>query len=394
MVSSLAVAEQFYPVAPDYVAIADFDDAGRFWLGVPLRLFRVDSMKEQSRFMRAAADPGTRIDMYRDVALEIASRKALIEKEGHLALVDELRKQVDETQDDISVFGTILFLYEEFITSGRDVRLAKLRRSGVGRSGLRIYWVRHVYGNTDQQGDQHRQRACHIGSSECLDIDNEYNGKASEWRLGVAKARADVLAMTSESEWEQAVFAAKELAVELIASGVKLVLGALGKAGVVVKGIALGSGKVGAVVFAIFAIVSALVALDDHWDSLAISLMAGQVYAELYRDDASGDRLEVLTYAKYVAYDRAYQAEDNWLAALGALLRFSSTEDFKDEAAKLRDAALEEARAAVRVVSIEFDPTHHFLKVGEELKLEPKFISGSGKDVIGFGVEWINYAGG
>ncbi len=226
-----------------------------------------------------------------------------------------------------------------------------------------------------------------------LDIDNEYDGKASEWRLGVSKAREDVLAMTSDSEWEQAVFAAKELAVELIGSGVKLVLGALGKAGVVVKGIALGSAKVGAVIFAIFAILSALVALGDHWDSLAISMMAGQVYAELYENNASGDRLEVLTYAKYVAYDRAYQAEDNWLANLGAILRFNSTEEFKKEAATLRDAALEEARAVVRVAEIKFDPSHYFLKVGEELKLEPEFMSVSGKKMIGFGVEWTNYAG-
>ena len=393
MVSDYAVAEWVYPVAPDYVAIADYDDAGRFWLGVPRVLFKVDRMKEQSRFMHAAAVPGTRIDMYRDVALEIASRKALIETEGDLAIV-ELKKHIDETKGNISVFGTILFLYEAVhkVSDGLSglPKFADVVLDAVDFTfeGLNLYVAILV------------NRAINIDNAlatlevlKYLDIDNEYDGKASEWRLGVSKARDDVLAMTSESEWEQAVFAAKELAVELIASGVKLVLGVLGKAGVVVKGIALGSAKVGAVIFAIFAILSALVALGDHWDSLAISMMAGQVYAELYENNARGDRLEVLTYAKYVAYDRAYQAEDNWLATVGAILKFSSTELFKKEAASLRDAALEEARAVVRVAEIEFDPSHYFLEVGEELKLAPTFISVSGNKMIGFGVEWTNYAG-
>ena len=393
VVSDFAVAEWVYPVAPDYVAIADYDDAGRFWLGVPRVLFKVDRMKEQSRFMHAAAVPGTRIDMYRDVALEIASRKALIETEGDLAIV-ELKKHIDKTKGNISVFGTILFLYEAVhkVSDGLSglPKFADVVLDAVDFTfeGLNLYVAILV------------NRAINIDNAlatlevlKYLDIDNEYDGKASEWRLGVSKARDDVLAMTSESEWEQAVFAANELAVELIASGVKLVLGVLGKAGVVVKGIALGSAKVGAVIFAIFAILSALVALGDHWDSLAISMMAGQVYAELYENNARGDRLEVLTYAKYVAYDRAYQAEDNWLATVGAILKFSSTELFKKEAASLRDAALEEARAVVRVAEIEFDPSHYFLEVGEELKLAPTFISVSGNKMIGFGVEWTNYAG-
>ena len=394
VVSDYAVAEWVYPVAPDYVAIADYDDAGRFWLGVPRVLFKVDRMKEQSRFMHAAAVPGTRIDMYRDVALEIASRKALIEKEGYLALVDELSKQVYESEKPVSIFGTILSLYE-------GIHHVRKGMSGLPKyAGVVLDIADFAFAGFDMYVAILVNRAINIDNAlatlevlKYLDIDNEYDGKASEWRLGVSKARDDVLAMTSESEWEQAAFAAEQLAVELIASGVKLVLGVLGKAGVVVKGIALGSAKVGAVIFGIFAILSALVALGDHWDSLAISMMAGQVYAELYENNARGDRLEVLTYAKYVAYDRAYQAEDNWLATVGAILKFNSTEQFKKEAASLRDAALEEARAVIQVAEIEFDPSHYFLKVGEELKLAPEFRSVSGNKMIGFGVEWTNYAG-
>ena len=394
VVSSLEVAEWVYPVAPDYAEVLDYEDAGRFWIGVPHKIFKVSGIKEENHFKHlAATNPEKRIALYRDVALEIASRKALIETEEHLAMV-ELENLVDQAQPDSPVFEHIFSLYQAV----HDVSGGKSGLPSV--AGIALDFADSLLEGVDLYVAILINRAINIDNAlatldvlEKMDMENEYDGQASEWRLGVSMARDHVLALANASAWEHAFIAAKEHAFELISSGAKLVLGVLGKAGVVVKGVALGSSVVGAKIYAIFAILSATAALIDHWDNVAMSLMAAQVYAELYESDAEGDILEVLTYAKYVAYDRAYQAEDNWLASLGAFLRFSSTEEFKEEAATLRETALEEAKAAARVASIEFEPAHYQLEVGDVVELSPKFISGSGRQVIGFGVEWTNYAG-
>ena len=394
VVSSLEVAEWVYPVAPDFAEVLDYEDAGRFWIGVPHKIFKVSGIKEEYSFKHAAAtNPEKRIALYRDVALEIASRKALIETEEHLVMV-ELKNLVDQAQRDSAVFEKIFSLYQAV----HDVSGGKSGLPSI--AGIALVTADSLLEGFDLYVAILINRAINIDNAlatldvlEKMDMENEYDGQASEWRLGVSMARDHVLALADASAWEHAFLAAKDLAFELISSGAKLVLGVLGKAGVVVKGVALGSAAVGAKIYAIFAILSAVAALVDHWDNLAMSLMAAQVYVELYESDARGDILEVLTYAKYVVYDRAYQAEDNWLASLGAFLRFSSTEEFKEEAATLRETALEEAKAAARVASIEFEPAHYQLEVGDVVELSPKFISGSGKQVIGFGVEWTNYAG-
>ena len=400
VLSSPEIASWIYPVAPveDYV--------GRFWFGIPRTLFNPTRTKE-SIYDRYATpeyglsaesyfDSDTRVELYRDIALELAARKALIETEGHLAIVGLRKKHIDERKEANTIVSTILSLYKPIhdVVKGSSNLLSfagmVLEFFNVLAEGFDLYMAilinRSI--NIDKALDT-------LEVLENLNIDNEYDGKASEWRLGVSKARADVLKMASEKFWERAIFAAKELVVELIASGVKLVLGALGKAGIVVKGIALGSAKVGAVIFAMFAILNALAAYDDHWDNLLVSLMATQVYAELYDENASGDHLEVLTYAKYVAYDRAYRSEDNWLTTVSSILRggLDNANQFKEEADAFRMAALEEARAVIQVAEIEFDPSHYFLKIGEELKLAPEFRSVSGNKMIGFGVEWTNDAG-
>ena len=399
VLSSPEVARWIHPVAPveDYV--------GRFWFGIPRSLFDPTKTKESiydahttPEFGLSAEDyfdSRTRVELYRNIALELAARKALIETEGHLAIVS-LMEHIKELKDDHEIMGKIISLYEPIhdVVKGSSDLLSfastVLDFFDVAATGFDLYVAilinRSI--NIDKALDT-------LAVLDSLDIDDEHDGSTSEWKRGVSKARADVMKMASKKSWERAMFAAKKFALELISSAVQAVLGVLAKAGVVVHGIAFGSAQVGAIIFAVFAILAGLVAADAHWDNLLVSLMATQVYAELYDENASGDHLEVLTYAKYVAYDRAYRSEDNWLTTVSSILRggLNNANQFKEEADAFRMAALEEARAVIQVAEIEFDPSHYFLKIGEELKLAPEFRSVSGNKMIGFGVEWTNDAG-
>lgn len=56
--------------------------------------------------------------------------------------------------------------------------------------------------------------------------------------------------------------------------------------------------------------------------------------------------------------------------------------------AKLRDDAIEEAKDAIDLTTIEFHPNYYTLTLGQELLLIPEFKSGSGKNMIAYGVEW------
>ena len=49
--------------------------------------------------------------------------------------------------------------------------------------------------------------------------------------------------------------------------------------------------------------------------------MAAQVYVELYDEEAVATTWKCRPTQRYVVYDRAYQAEDNWLATVGSILR-------------------------------------------------------------------------
>ena len=392
IVSSLAIAEFIRPVAPSYLP-----GNSRFWLGVPIKLFEPTEIeKEHSyRILPDRLNSQERVELYRAVALEIATRKALIENQDYLPVIN-LKEFIDTSKDASFVMGAILAVYKPI----HNVVLGASRL--LSSAGVVLGAVDFLAPWFDLYTAMQINRSINIDDAfatlavlEKLPIDNEFDGNQSEWQKAVMLAKDDVLAMTDERAWKQATVAAKDLALELIAGSAKYLLTVLGKAGLVVKGVALGSAAVGAKIFAIFAVVASAIALIDHWDNLGASFMAAQVYVELYDEEASGDHLEVQTYAKYVVYDRAYQAEDNWLATVGSILRgqFGTVKKFKEKAAALRDAALEEARATIKVAEIEFIPSHYFLKVGEELRLQPEFRSGSGNKALGFGVEWTNYAG-
>ena len=348
IVSSLAIAEFIRPVAPSYLP-----GNSRFWLGVPIKLFEPTEIeKEHSyRILPDRLNSQERVELYRAVALEIATRKALIENQDYLPVIN-LKEFIDTSKDASFVMGAILAVYKPI----HNVVLGASRL--LSSAGVVLGAVDFLAPWFDLYTAMQINRSINIDDAfatlavlEKLPIDNEFDGNQSEWQKAVMLAKDDVLAMTDERAWKQATVAAKDLALELIAGSAKYLLTVLGKAGLVVKGVALGSAAVGAKIFASFAVVASAIALIDHWDNLGASFMAAQVYVELYDEEASGDHLEVQTYAKYVVYDRAYQAEDNWLATVGSILRgqFGTVKKFKEKAAALRDAALEEARATIKV---------------------------------------------
>ena len=396
VVSSRKIADLFYPIDPTD------GEVGRFWLGVSTDLWNPHKVRENiiDNFRSPSGPAGyfhdsNRVELYRTIALELATRKTLIETEGYLAIL-ELAEHVDPKLRGAALFRAILDLYKA------------VHNVEGGASGLvsHVAFVLDTFDFLVTGFDLYMailiNRAVNIDNSYAvleflidLPIDKESDDGVSEWKQGVMLAMSDVEALADTSAWKQAIRAANDLALKLIASAVKFVLALLGKAGVVIKGIALGSSSVGTVIFAIFANVALFIAVQEKWDNYYLSLLAGQVYVELYDEEALGDHLEVQTYAKYLAFDRAYQSEDSWWSDVGNFLagNLNALNRFRRKAATLRDAALEEARAVVRVAEIKFDPSHYFLKVGEELKLEPEFMSVSGKKMIGFGVEWRNYAG-
>ena len=397
VVSSSKLASLFYPIDPTD------GEVGRFWLGVSKDLWNPIKVRENiiDDFQSSPSGPAgyftdsNRVELYRSIALELATRRTLIETEGYLTIL-ELSEHVDPGLKGAALFRAILDLYKA------------VHNVEGGASGLlsNVAFVLSTFDFIAQGFDVYMailiNRAVNIDNAFAileflidLPIDKENEDGVSEWKRGVMLAMNDVEAMAKASAWEHAILAAKDLALKLISSAIQFVFAVLGKAGIVVKGIALGSASVGSVIFAVFANVAVFLAAQEKWDNHYLSLLAGQVYVELYDEDATGDHLEIQTYAKYVAYDRAYRSEDSWWSDVSNFLLgdLNALKRFRKRAATLRDTALDEARAAVRVAEIKFDPSHYFLKVGEELKLEPDFISVSGKRMIGFGVEWINYAG-
>ena len=340
-------------------------------------------------------DLTSRKQWYRRLALELVRRQAL-ETDGHLNAIDGLSDQIDATGDDAATLANILTLYGEALkVTGHTGLSPQVSESILGVAGPILSGVNLASDGAEVYFAMIVNRGVNLDRAlatlkvlEYLPIDEEFPGEASEWQEGVQLARQDVEDMLSGDKWKEFSAAAREGSDELVESGVSFIVAIVAASGLTIKGIALGTAAHAIGPFLL--LLPLKNELDQNFDNMLLSSLAAQVYVELYREDAIGDRLEVLTYAKYAAYDHYYQSQDTWFVRLAAWVRGSldSLEAVKAHASRERDAALEEARSAIQLASIEFNPQHYSLKVDDVVRLEPEFKSGSGKNMIGYGVEW------
>ena len=387
VVSHPEVAEWVHPVDP-------WDGRyGRIWLGM---LYEYFDPAEVSYFIRVSlVEEGSRKQWYRRVALELAARQAL-ETDDYLNWIDGLRDQIEVTGDDAETLHNILTLYGEAQNiTGHAGLSSEVTKSITGVAGPIMSGVNLASVGADVYFGMIVNRGANLDSAlatlkvlEDLPIDEDFPEKENEWREGIQLAKQDVHDMLSEDAWKEFSVAAREVSDELVLGSVSFTVSIVAASGLTIKGIALGAT---AHTIGLYLLPSFLVqAVNTHFDHLVLSFLAAQVYAELYQEDVSGDHLEALTYAKYAAYDHFYESQDGLFVTFAAWVRrhLDTVEKIKEHAAQERDAALEEARSHVQLATIEFNRQHYSLKVGDVVRLEPEFKSGSGKNMIGYGVEW------
>ena len=386
VVSHPKVAEWVHPVNPLP------GDHGRVWIGGLYQYLDPAKVAEAMTDRLVYRRPG----LYRRVALELARQEAL-ETDGYLHVIDVRDRLEDIGSDAPATLNAILTLYElarntNAAHSGLSAGIADplLKAAGPILSGINLTttWANTYLAMIANRAVNLDRALATLNVLGSLPIDEDYDLPESEWHLGLALAQQDLEDMVSEDAWRRFSVAAREASDELVVSGVGFVVSTVAATGLHVGGIALGAAA--KVVAPHLLIVPVLMEAEDHFDSVLLSSMAAQVYTELYREDAIGDRLEALTYAKYAAYDNFYESQASWLTGAVAFAHGSlgTLNAIKAHAATQRDAALEEAKANIQLAAIEFNPLHYSLKVGEEVRLEPEFKSGSGKNMIGYGVEW------
>ena len=387
VVSHPEVAEWVHPVDP-------WDGRyGRIWLGM---LYEYFDPAEVSYFIRVSlVEKDSRKQWYRRVALELAARQAL-ETDDYLNWIDGLRDQIEVTGDDAETLHNILTLYGEAQKfTGHAGLSSEVTKSITGVAGpimsgvnLGSDWADVYFRMIVNRGANLDSALATLKVLEDLPIDEDFPEKENEWREGIQLARQDVHDMLSEDAWKEFSVAAREVSDELVLGSVSFTVSIVAASGLTIKGIALGAT---AHTIGLYLLPAFLVqAVNTHFDHLVLSFLAAQVYAELYQEDVSGDHLEALTYAKYAAYDHFYESQDGLFVTFAAWVRrhLDTVEKIKEHAAQERDAALEEARSHVQLATIEFNPSHYSLKVGDIVQLEPEFKSGSGKNMVGYGVEW------
>ena len=398
VVSHAKVAEWVHPVAP-------FDGSdGRVWYGSFYKYF---DPNEFAKNLASGRPPhpdfpfflrkdGRRISLYRHVALELAKRQA-IETEGYLPYVAGVRDKIERFSASTATMDSVLTIYGEAhnVTGvlGGSSSHAVGSLLNANAAGPVLSAVNLASDGVDLHLAIIVNRAVNLDRAldtlkvlEDLPIDEDFPVAENEWHAGIRLAEQDLKDMTSGEAWREYSVAVGEEIDELAVSSLGFTVSVVAASGLTIKGIALGTAAHAIAPFLL--IIPVVLEVDGAIENMRLSMVAAQVYAELYQEDASGDHLETIKYAKFAAYDYLDEGYDNWIEKLLNVLFIRDTGSLRTRISESRDAALEEARAAIQLASIEFNPPHYSLKVGDVVRLEPEFKSGSGKNMIGYGVEW------
>ena len=105
---------------------------------------------------------------------------------------------------------------------------------------------------------------------------------------------------------------------------------------------------------------------------------------------------EAMAYAKYVAYDNLYKAEEGWLNSLSALLKLyaADRQQFLEEMETGRERARDELMVLLSPESVEVDPVALTLATGETKGLRARATARSGRVADHSGFEWSSDAPG
>ena len=396
VVSHAKVAEWVHPVAP-------FDGSdGRVWYGSFYKYFDPNEFAKDLASGRPLhpdfpfflGKDGRRISLYRHVALELAKRQA-IETEGYLPYVAGVRDKIEGFSASTATMDSVLTIYGEAhnVTGVLGGSSSHAVGSLLNAAGPVLSAVNLASDGVDLHLAIIVNRAVNLDRAldtlkvlEDLPIDEDFPVAENEWHAGIRLAEQDLKDMTSGEAWREYSVAVGEDIDELAVSSLGFTVSVVAASGLTIKGIALGTAAHAIAPFLLT--IPVLLEVDGALENMRLSMVAAQVYAELYQEDASGDHLETIKYAKFAAYDYLDEGYDNWIEKLLNVLFIRDTGSLRTRISESRDAALEEARAAIQLASIEFNRQHYSLKVGDVVRLEPEFKSGSGKNMIGYGVEW------
>ena len=362
----------------------DGSDSPHFWVSVPTDLIPFEKGPEvvvKSGLCRHRE----RVQHYRALALELATREE-IRNEAHMGIFDVLAtgaEQTAATTDGLEIIWTGV----EIGIAGGDALLelggteifthstAVEHAVGPVLSGVKFgaTQVDAVASALAEHGVQVELAQETLKRLNGLPMD-------SAWSDGLAHADTDLDDMTSEDFLTRYFFENKQNFDKVATSGASFAASIF----VVVKGGVIGGVKIHPYTLVATATVLGILESMDHWDQLALSLVAAHIYGSLYDPDAKGNDLEMQAYNKFLIYDHAYKGADNRLAWVAAtFFPWKGNKDRYEENLEFlrreREDALQEAIRLVKLDQVKVEPPSISVKAGSKVLLKPKLILGSGR---------------
>ena len=134
--------------------------------------------------------------------------------------------------------------------------------------------------------------------------------------------------------------------------------------------------------------------VQENQNEIGVATLASFLNAAFSHPWRKPELREALAYAKYVAYDNFYRADEGRVQELAAWITFSSgnRDLFLEIAEEERDRALEEVKALVSVGSVQISPEYLTLAVGETRALQGMAFTGSGKAASSQDFDWSSSA--
>ena len=354
----------------------------RFWVHVPGEI----GVAAAQRIIGASGmcHHAKRVALYGDLAYELALRDE-VKPEGDMAVYDVLSSGAEvfgATAEYLHILDTAVEISLEGAGAAFDLGGSGLlpqaahfaQGAGVPLSAVKFGSVQAdiILSSMADHGINVATARKTLEELSALQMD-------SAWSEGIAVAGDDVDELTSDNFWVRYVAQTKQNSDEVLTSGVSL---SFAVAGVIVKGGAIAGIKLNPAGLVVVASLAAALETLDHWENLALSMAAAHVYASMYDPKATGNDLEVQTYAKFLVYDHLYKSRSgNWMTWLSDHLKFGSDDRdfFLDEISTQREAALAEAVATVKLARVEVEPSSVSLSAGDVVCLKPILVKGSGR---------------
>ncbi len=411
---------------PIYTTLTETRAGHRVWTGMP----RGSGLLEPGVGLGFADDSGIRDDetlkgLYKRLAMEIAFREALESEheEQHVAI----RGLIENVNDAKKIVEYINNFCEPLrVPCGEAMTQSGLLKSGVmdkipesaDETGA---FVGQSISGTLLFGDLYFSMLV----NQALDMKQASNTLVELYKLPLGQVWEDALleaqtevAFMDKGQWEAmaveivnnkdeilreaAEWTAKGLKKYAAKKGLLHKLSLVGQKalahslGVKITGSALGGP--GFVLFVLSTIFADAVYDDvqESQDQIGIATLASFVNAAFTNSSHSSDLREAVAYAKYVAYDNFYKADEGFVQEIQSWITFRPGDHdlFSTHAESERDKALEELKALVSLDSVQVSPGSITLDVGKTQELRVAAFTGSGKAANTQDFEWTSSAPG